>query len=102
MSPTEPHPPQHEDKASVASAAAKAAPSPPRVLPPGPAPHPPRPGISADSTNAVADAVLLRMEAMQKKLLAQLNASQANSLKAMREDMRKETKRIEATTQAQV
>jgi hypothetical protein len=50
----------------------------------------------------VADAVLLRMEAMQKKLLAQLNASQANSLKAMREDMRKETKRIEATTQAQV
>ncbi len=49
-----------------------------------------------------AEAVLLRIEAMHKKLLAQQMAAQANTLKGLKEDMRKETKRIEATTQAQV
>jgi hypothetical protein len=57
---------------------------------------------SSKDGGAVADAVMQRLEAMHKRLLAQLNASQANSLKAMREDMRRETKRIEAATQAQV
>jgi hypothetical protein len=49
-----------------------------------------------------AEAVLQRIEGMHKKLLAQQMTTQANTLKGLREDMRKETKRIEAATQAQV
>lgn len=54
------------------------------------------------NAGAIADAVLARLETRDKKLLAQLNASQANAIKAMREDLRKETKRIDASTQSQV
>ena len=43
-----------------------------------------------------------KLEALHKKLLSEVKASQAAQLKTMRDDMRKETKRIEAATQAQV
>ena len=45
--------------------------------------------------------VVGKLEAMQKKLLADTKASQAAALKTLRDDMRKETKRIETATQAQ-
>lgn len=43
-----------------------------------------------------------KLEAMQKKLMSDTKASQAAALKTLRDDMRKETKRIETATQAQV
>ena len=42
-----------------------------------------------------------KLETMQKKLLADTKASQAAALKTLRDDMRKETKRIETAAQAQ-
>lgn len=67
----------------------------------GPSQTPPRPA-AAESSGMSAEAVLQRIEGMHKKLLAQQMTTQANTLKGLREDMRKETKRIEAATQAQV
>ncbi|BDA40748.1 probable enhancer of mRNA-decapping protein 4 [Coccomyxa sp. Obi] len=58
--------------------------------------------VATEGNGMGTEALLSRMEGMQKKLLTQLTASQANTLKSLREDMRKETKRIEAATQAQV
>ena len=43
-----------------------------------------------------------KLEALHKKLLAEMKASQSAHLKTLREDMRKETKRIETASQAQV
>ena len=43
-----------------------------------------------------------KLEALHKKLLSEMKSSQSTQLKTLREDMRKETKRIETATQAQV
>ena len=43
-----------------------------------------------------------KLEALQRKLAAEAKAAQEKQMKALREDMRKETKRIEAATQSQV
>lgn len=43
-----------------------------------------------------------KLEALQKKLAAEVKAVQEKQMKALRDDMRKETKRIEAATQSQV
>ncbi len=68
-------------------------------------------GISLDGTvcfsrmapsRAEAPDQAAKLEAMQKKLLLEMKAAQANQLKTLRADMSKETKRIETATQAQV
>ena len=43
-----------------------------------------------------------KLETLQKKLAAEVKAVQEKQMKALRDDMRKETKRIEAATQSQV
>lgn len=91
---SEPPVPSAEGKPEIAPVAAPSAEKPAIAALPNP--------LVAESSGGVNEAVLQRMEAIYKKLLAQLNAAQTNTLKGLREDMRKETKRIEAATQAQV
>ncbi len=43
-----------------------------------------------------------KLEALHKKLLSEIKASHNAQLKTLREDMRKETKRLETATQGQV
>ena len=54
------------------------------------------------SSRAEAPDQAAKLEAMQKKLLLEMKAAQANQLKTLRADMSKETKRIETASQAQV
>lgn len=59
------------------------------------------PGRS-NSARAEAPDQAAKQEALHKKLLSEMKAAQATQLKTLRDDMRKETKRIETATQAQV
>ncbi len=97
--------PQTEAEDEPVKASAPAAPAAGKKAPEAPGKGPSQAmskPVAAEGIGMGAEALLSRMEGMQKKLLSQLTASQANTLKALREDMRKETKRIEAATQAQV
>ena len=61
-------------------------------------------GCSGRSTPGRAEAPdqAAKLEALHKKLLLEMRALQAAQLKTLRDDMRKESKRTEAATQAQV
>ena len=89
---------EEEPTQAPAPAARKKAPKAPGK---GPSQVPSKP-VAAEGNGMGAEALLSCMEGMQKKLLTQLTAAQATTLKGLREDMRKETKLIEAATLAQV
>ena len=60
-----------------------------------------RPGRSTPGRAEAPDQAA-KLEALHKKLLSEMKALQAAQLKTLRDDMRKESKRTEAATQAQV